>query len=82
METKDNIFKLIIRIILIGFVLFSMYVVVFPPKYESFFIVMAYPVGALTWLGLATLGLFSFVGLCTFLVTRLLGWAFNTDYFD
>jgi hypothetical protein len=82
METKDNIFKLIIRIILIGFVLFSMYVVVFPPKYESFLTVMAYALGGLTWLGLATIGIFSFAALCTFLVTRLLGWVFNTDYFD
>lgn len=43
---------------------------------------IAFPIGTLTLLGIGIIGVFSFVGLCTFLVTRLLGWAFNTDYFD
>lgn len=82
METKVNIFKLITRTLIIGFVIFSMYVVIFPPKDESIWLVIAFPIGALTLLGIGIIGVFSFVGLCTFLVTRLLGWAFNTDYFD
>lgn len=82
MKNKDNKFKLIIRTLVISFILYSMYVVVFPPKDESIWLVIAYPIGALTLLGIAIIGLFSFVGLCTFLVTRLLGWAFNTDFFD
>lgn len=82
MKTKDNIFKLITRTLVIGFVLFSMYVVIFPPKDESIWLVIAFPIGALTLLGIGIIGGFSFVGLCTFLITRLLGWTFNTDYFD
>ena len=82
MKNKDNKFKLIIRTLVISFILYSMYVVVFPPKDESIWLVIAYPIGALTLLGIAIIGLLSFVGLCTFLVTRLLGWAFNTDFFD
>lgn len=39
MKNKDNKFKLIIRNLIISFILYSMYVVVFPPKdalYDGF----------------------------------------------
>jgi uncharacterized membrane protein len=82
METKDNIFKLIARVTLIGFLVFSMYIVAYPPKSESLLAVISFPIGALAWLGLGVVLAFLVVGLCVFLVTRFMGWAFNTDYFD
>lgn len=82
MENKDNIFKLIARVILIGFLLFSMYIVAYPPKSESLWLALSFALGALAWLGLGVILAFLVVGLCVFLVTRFMGWAFNTDYFD
>lgn len=79
MKNKDNIFKLITRIVVIGFVLFSMYVAIFPPKDESIWLVIAYPIGALTLLGIAFLMVFSFICFCSFLLTVFLEWVFNTD---
>jgi hypothetical protein len=81
-ENKDNIFKLIARVILIGFLLFSMYIVAYPPISESLWLALSFCIGSLAWLGLGIILGFLVVGLCVFLVTRFLGWAFNTDYFD
>jgi hypothetical protein len=82
MENKDNIFKLIARVTLIGFLLFSMYIVAYPPKSESLWLALSFALGGLAWLGLGVVLAFLVVGLCVFLVTRFMGWAFNTDYFD
>ena len=82
MENKDNIFKLIARVTLIGFLLFSMYIVAYPPTSESLWLALSFCIGSLAWLGLGVIGAFGIVGICVFLVTRFLGWAFNTDYFD
>ena len=82
MENKDNIFKLIARVILIGFLVFSMYIVAYPPISESLWLALSFCIGSLAWLGLGVIGMFGIVGICVFLVTRFMGWAFNTDYFD
>ncbi len=82
MENKDNIFKLIARVTLIGFLLFSMYIVAYPPKSESLWLALSFALGSLAWLGLGVVVGFLVVGLCVFLVTRFMAWAFNTDYFD
>ena len=82
MENKDNIFKLITRILLIGFLIFSLYIVAFPPKNESFWMVFPFAIGSLAWLGIGVVVGFAVIGGCVFLITRFLGWAFNTDYFD
>lgn len=82
MENKDNIFKLIARVILIGFLVFSMYIVAFPPISETLWLALSFCIGSLAWLVLCVIGMFGIVGICVFLVTRFLGWAFNTNYFD
>lgn len=82
MENKDNIFKLITRILLFGFLVYSMYIVVLPPKHESFWMVLPFAVGSLVWLIIGVVVVFTVIGSFVFLVTRFLNWAFNTDYFD
>lgn len=82
MENKDNIFKLITRILLFGFLFYSMYIVAFPPKNESFWMVLAFAIGSLAWLIVGVVVGFAIIGACVFLLTRFLNWAFNTDYFD
>lgn len=82
MENKDNIFKLITRILLFGFLVFSLYIVVFPPKSESFWLLLPFVLGSLAWLVIGVVVGFAFIGGCVFLLTRFLNWAFNTDYFD
>ena len=82
MENKDNIFKLITRILLFGFLVYSMYIVAFPPKHESSWMALPFVVGSLAWLIIGGVVMFTVIGSCVFLVTRFLNWAFNTDYFD
>lgn len=82
MEKKDNIYKKIARILLIGFVLFSLYSVCFMDDIDNPWMSVPYVIGAFAFIGCGVvLGLF-IVGVGIFLITRFLNWAFNTDYFD
>ena len=81
MENKDNIYKLIVRTLLIGFVLFSLYSVVFMDDSENVWMVIPFIVGMFTIIGVGITLIFSLVGICVFLITTLISWAFDTDYF-
>ncbi len=82
MKNKDNIFKLIARTLIICFVLFSLYSVAFMQDVESAWMILPFAIGSLGWMGIIAILFFAFVGICIFLITQFLNWAFNTDYFD
>jgi hypothetical protein len=82
MENKDNIFKLIIRILIFGFILFSIYVAMYHGNSNNSYLIIPYVIGFFSLIGLGVTLVFTIAGIGVFLLFRLLNWAFNTDYFD
>jgi hypothetical protein len=79
---KDNKIKLIFRILVILFVLFSLYTAAYPPTQESIWLTIPFAFGMLTWLGIAVVSILILAGLAGACVRLFLNWAFNTDFFD
>lgn len=82
MENKDNIYKLITRIFIFGFMLFSIYVAIYHSDSNNSYLIIPYVIGFFTLIGLAVILVFTIAGIGVFLLFRFLNWAFNTDYFD
>jgi len=79
MEDK---FKLIARVLIILFWLFSVYSVVFMSDNTSNWLVLPFLIGMFTLIGLAVVLMFGFVGICQAILFTFFNWAFDTEFFD
>lgn len=81
MDKKDNIFKFLARIGVIGLLIYSLYVFLFDETQNSFANYL-FPVGFILSIFIGIGLVFILIGIGLFIITRFLNWAFNTDYFD
>jgi hypothetical protein len=81
MKNKEQLFKMLSKTTVIIFLLFSLYIVAFPPKHESYWMLPCFVVGIFTWFGIIMITIFGFVAICVCLVSIFLNWTFDTDYF-
>jgi hypothetical protein len=82
MENKDNIFKLIARILFIGLIFYSLSLCWFQNEPTEGIYVVLYVLGVILSFLIGIALLFIIVGVSVFLITRFINWAFNTDFFD
>ena len=78
----ENKLKLITRILLLLFWLFSVYSVVFMSDNTSNWLVIPLMIGMFTLIGLGVVLMFGFVGICQAILFAFFNWAFDTDFFD